>query len=1062
MNPARILSPARIAVVGIVFAFCGPAAALSSGSDGGAESRDAAVRDYLSGNGLLNRGLYDLAATEYRKFLAEHPSHEKAPIARYGLSVCLFRLQQHEAAIAELKRLQGENDFPYAAEVATMLGQSFLTLKQYGNAAETLQKAAKQYASHDLADEAAALAAEALYLDGKYEAAIKAGKQFVKGWPKSKLRERAEYFWALSEMARGDFSAAAERFEAQLLRFPKGELADRVSLLAAQCHHNSGSLQSAVNAYRALIQRADSQYLPDALHGLANVLYQTKDLKAAGVALDQYFERFPKGKQAGQAAKLQGRILFDQERYASAYRRFRQAARDDQGLADESAYWMAKCKLREGEFANAAKRLQSAIAEFGDSDLLPEMMYDRAVALIRGEKRDEAVVALSEFRERFGNHALAVDATQLLATATHQQGRYDESLAHCKAFLKLAPKNPGAASIAFLVGENEFLSGRLDKAITAFREFLSAHPRDGRIDQANYRIATALNRLGQYDEAARIYGQLSKKAVEDEGLRPALLALGDIHFQRGEWKEAESRLTAYLSSGLEVASADEALLKLGLSKQRQERYEDALPDYGRLLSKFKTSTHRAQALFERGQALVALHRFDEAATTFEQLLAEAPDSRFAAYAVNHLGSMAMQTGNFEDAAARFEKVAAKAPGPDIGAEAMFQRGQALMAAEKYKQAVQVFTDFLKKHEKHDRAALAAAQSAIAIARQGRNAAAIEAVNRAIQGHGGSLGGDTLASLRYEEAWCLRNLEKPDEATKVYREMLSAAPEGNLALHAMLELAELDSNAKRYAPAIETLTRLVGRLAKASSDELRDVREQALYRLAVCRYETADYEEAAKQFESFIEAFPEGSLVASASFHCGEALFRLERHKAAVEHFRRVVDKYESDSAYRSSLLRLGECLAATQSWPDSERAFSTYLARFGGEEFWFQAQFGVGWARENQSRHDDAIQAYKAVVARHNGPTAARAQFQIGECLFAKKLYKDAVTELLKVDILYAYPEWSAAALYEAGRCFEKMSQPVEARHRFREVTEKYHETHWASMAADRVAALSEGAVPGR
>ncbi|MCZ6699266.1 MAG: tetratricopeptide repeat protein, partial [Planctomycetota bacterium] len=727
-----------------------------------------------------------------------------------------------------------------------------------------------------------------------------------------------------------------------------------------------------------------------------------------------------------------------------------------------AAYWMAKCKLLDGAFAAAAKRFKKAIAEFGKSDLLPEMMYDRAVALIRGEERDEAIVALSEFRAKFGNHALSVDALQLLATATHQQGRYDESLTHCQALLKQDAPGSGAASISFLVGENEFLSGRLEKAIAAFRGFLSAHPDDGRTDQANYRIATALNRLGRYDEAAHIYGRLSKRATEDEGLRPVLLALGDIHFQRGEWKKAEASLAAYLSSGLEVASADEALLKLGLSKQRQERYEDALPDYGRLLSRFSKSTHRAHALFERGQALVALHRFDEAATTFEQLLAEAGDSRFAGYAVNHLGTMAMQTGNYEAAASRFERVAANAPEADVGAEAQFQRGQALMAAEKYKQAEQVFADFLKRHAKHDRAALAAGQTAIAIARQDRHAAAVEAVDRAIQHHGDKLGGDTLASLRYEKAWCLRYLEKPDEAAKVYREMLSARPEGNLALHARLEVAELDSNAKRYAPAIEMLTRLVERLTASSSDAPQDVREQAVYRLAVCRYETGQYDEAAKGFEAFVRAFPASGLVASASFHCGEALLRLERHKPAVEHFRRVVDKHASDPAYSASLLRLGECLAAVQSWPDSERAFSTYLGKFGGEEFWFQAQFGVGWARENQARHDDAIQAYKAVVARHNGPTAARAQFQMGECLFAKKQYKDAAIELLKVDILYAYPEWSAAALYEAGRCFEKLSQPVEARHRFREVTEKYRETQWASMAADRVAALSEGTVPGR
>src|SRR5687768_9406811 len=57
-----------------------------------------ALREYLSGNGLLNRGLYDLAAEEYRKFLAAHPNHAKAPVARYGLGVALNRLGRNDEA----------------------------------------------------------------------------------------------------------------------------------------------------------------------------------------------------------------------------------------------------------------------------------------------------------------------------------------------------------------------------------------------------------------------------------------------------------------------------------------------------------------------------------------------------------------------------------------------------------------------------------------------------------------------------------------------------------------------------------------------------------------------------------------------------------------------------------------------------------------------------------------------------------------------------------------------------------------------------------------------------
>lgn len=75
------------------------------------DARDAVLHDYLAANGMLNRGLYELAAIQYRKFLAEHEDHEKATVARYGLGVSLFRMRQYDAAVAELTRLSKLSHF---------------------------------------------------------------------------------------------------------------------------------------------------------------------------------------------------------------------------------------------------------------------------------------------------------------------------------------------------------------------------------------------------------------------------------------------------------------------------------------------------------------------------------------------------------------------------------------------------------------------------------------------------------------------------------------------------------------------------------------------------------------------------------------------------------------------------------------------------------------------------------------------------------------------------------------------------------------------------------------
>ena len=70
-----------------------------------------------------------------------------------------------------------------------------------------------------------------------------------------------------------------------------------------------------------------------------------------------------------------------------------------------------------------------------------------------------------------------------------------------------------------------------------------------------------------------------------------------------------------------------------------------------------------------------------------------------------------------------------------------------------------------------------------------------------------------------------------------------------------------------------------------------------------------------------------------------------------------MENHSSDEAYGPSLLRLGESLAVLQRWKPSEDVFRTYLAVFGDTPLWFQAQFGVAWAMENQQNYENALPA---------------------------------------------------------------------------------------------------------
>ena len=157
------------------------------------------------------------------------------------------------------------------------------------------------------------------------------------------------------------------------------------------------------------------------------------------------------------------------------------------------------------------------------------------------------------------------------------------------------------------------------------------------------------------------------------------------------------------------------------------------------------------------------------------------------------------------------------------------------------------------------------------------------------------------------------------------------------------------------------------------------------------------------------------------------------------------------------MLRLGETQNQGGDYAAAGQTFGRWLEQYAGHPMMPRACFGLGWSLENRGKLGEAREAYAKVVARDNGVTAARAQFQIGETWFAEKRYDTAAKELLKVDILYVAPEWAARGLYEAGRAFEQTGDKERAKQQYRECLKKYKDADVAVMARKRLAEIENG-----
>ncbi len=1015
-----------------------------------------ALSIYHAANGLLNRKLYDLAATEYRRFIDGHPDHAQVPAARYGLAVCLYRAGDYAAAVAQLTQpspAAGDSG-ELAVQRDILLGRCLIQGGDGAAAAVLLQRVAQDQPQPELGGEAAVLWAEALYREQRFEEVLGVCAQARTRWPDDPRMERVSFLEALALMATADYPAAAARLEALLERYPEGRYRLPARFRLAHCRHRLGQVEPAIAGYQQVLASDDRTHHAEAMYGMAELLRQQGRLDDAADAVQRLIEQYPDAPLRAESVLLLGRVLFERRDYAAALTRFEDlSAAGDPRFADRAVYWIGRCHLEQGAHAAAHRALEDVVQRYPNSPLLPEMMFNDALALQAAGSGAAAVEVLEAFRSRFPGHALVPEVLRILADAAHRSHDYANSARYCAEFLQLDPGHSDDPAMAFLAAENAYLGGDSDRAQAAYRTFLSRHPADARAPAARFRLGMLLYEQGRYDEA-----QSGLRAVADaaEDFRAAHFALGDMAFHRQQWPEAEQAFTRYLAAGLDVPSAGDALLKLGLTHQRREQWDAALQAYGRLLEHFPGGSQGLQAHFERGQVLMALGRFEDARPEFEWTLEHTAAAPFAAHARRHLGSIAVRTGDYDAAVTHFRELGRGAADGSVAGEAAFHEAQALLASEQYPRAETALRAFLKDHPDHADAGRAAAQLAIAIGRQGRAGEALERIEDLDRGGSRLDDRELQAAVRYEKAWCLRTLQRFDEAAAVYAELFGSAHHPAVSVQAGVELTELDLAAGRHDQAAQRIAELDGRDLPAA------LRRRMVYQKAVCALHERRSAEAAELFERFLGDHPPAEWVCSARLLCGEALFVDGADDRAVAHLAAVGESCAPDHQ-ASAWLRLGEVYARRQQWPESEGVFAEFRRRFASHERWFQAQFGSGWALENQGRHEAAIAAYTEVVERHRGETAARAQFQIGECLFAMHRYREAVTELLKVDILFAYAQWSAAALYEAGRCFEKLEQVAEARAQYQQVVDRYsQQQRWHQLAARRLSELGQARLPGR
>ncbi len=236
-----------------------------------------------------------------------------------------------------------------------------------------------------------------------------------------------------------------------------------------------------------------------------------------------------------------------------------------------------------------------------------------------------------------------------------------------------------------------------------------------------------------------------------------------------------------------------------------------------------------------------------------------------------------------------------------------------------------------------------------------------------------------------------------------------------------------------------------------------------YQFAKGLYARAQWDAAAKEFESLLRQYPEHPEAAKVEFYLGEALVQQRRYLDAGQRFKRYLEISPHGTHRKQALFRLAECdflgnrsaaqqrlEAFSQAFPDdrlnglilvyrgqtalrcgepgqAEVLFRKSLDRFPDAISQDECRMGLARSLAALDRGEEAERYYLALAGKPQSPTAIEAKYRLASLRYAQQQYASALDTFAELDSIPESNPWVANAGLGKGWSLMKLDRHADA-----------------------------------
>lgn len=1036
------------------------------------------------------------AIGQFRLLLDREPDHSRAALAKFFLAESHVQLEQYAEAATHFQAfLDQEPNHALANRARFRLGEASYLLGRDDDAIQQLRDLLELDAQKQFTEFTLAYLGEMLLKrpdDSDISSARDYLQRVVRDYPDSALLDRSRLGLAQARQKLGD-AAGAEKLLSSLRTSSDSMIAEESTLVLAALWMEQGRSESVLELLNdEALSRLSPAQLPQAKYWRGRAEMAKKNWATAATLI---------GDSAPQLddTRLQQAAYYDASICLWQTNEFPQAQRLLQQSLDRwpSGDWAAECRflllqaaVRSQQNDMIADHAKTFLSQFPTHDFANKV---RETLARRALSSNDYAEAETQFRSLLESEPVSTEnaverATwyHLLGLAQIGLGNLDQGLISLEASLKLLPiSEPKPQPVAL----DLWLRERPQETESP------APSTEGQLrEQVEFARASVLSRQQRWSDALQ-----AQSAI--------LWRNPDSKFRFQLWADRLRALVATQDWESYQAAAELTKSWLAINtdnKPTPSTDEQAADEQVLLKAWYATSLAFADHCYERQDFPQAIAAYDIASNSNDEVVVE---QALSGLAWSEFQSRPVAES---EATARLllDRFSTSPRSAEVGlklVEQQFRDGRFQAAEELVNLLLDRFPTWPRRHQLlavqakllSKKSAPDAKQQAVKVLQSALDAIASNS-EAAVAGQANST---PAATYWYDLAWLHHDLGNTAAASKAFEQINVSYPTSRYWADATLRLAQEHFSDGRVSQAKDLVRQLlpnetameskdahgvdsksagvpalsasfstsknesnakdspadVG--SKATGIMSHELKSHTLYLRTMIAVAEKDWVAAGQSAEQLIQEFPEHRLRWMTQFWSGESFFRQRKFKEAVARLSDVVPRTadRTEPWVAMAHLRLAQALGHLDRWEDVLVVAEPAKHRFKDFTQAFELDYLIGRALATEARFPQARAAYQQVIDSPTGKnteTAAMAQWMIGETYFHQEQYALASEAYHRTETLYRFPQWQAAALLQAGKCYEHLQRPQDAIGVYRQLLSEHANCSLAKQAQERLEKL--------